>query len=441
MEIKGNRFILPDSATHVANFAERRLGFHPNNVDLRRVKQKRAAFTSPSKGMSEAKDEQQSTETLSFRCWCERCRLLRGRIGGQKCRKVDKQKRAAFSLAEVLITLGIIGVVAAMTLPVLLTNVQAKIRAEQIRSAKYKFSLATEKMARLNLIGPYDSTDAFVDELQKHLKISKRCDVSNLRGCWPYTTVDLGNGKTWNIADTKTGRNLGMETDNYNDYTSDNVGIVTADGTPMILSYNKKCPAIDSAEKLSWSTTDNKPESHPSASCVAAVFEINGTGKPNKLSNDVVLFNANKLGSGCAFEVNGKCFGAPFTPKPLTYAECEAEKGNLGISGCYYDDDYWAGAVEQCGGVSKMPTADDLAKLASQLYKGNPSIGAKQDYDGQWDQDAATSLGFTSPNFYLWSGEEGYSDIVYFRYFNSTRSYYSYGIHFHSYVQAVCLVD
>ena len=35
---------------------------------------------SPSRGMSEAKVEQQSTETLSFRCWCERCRLTRGRI-------------------------------------------------------------------------------------------------------------------------------------------------------------------------------------------------------------------------------------------------------------------------------------------------------------------------------------------------------------------------
>ena len=83
-------------------------------------------------------------------------------------KRIDKQKKAAFTLAEVLITLGIVGVVAALTLPALLTNVQAKIRAEQIRSAKYKFSLATEKMARLNLIGPYDSTDAFIDELKKH---------------------------------------------------------------------------------------------------------------------------------------------------------------------------------------------------------------------------------------------------------------------------------
>ncbi len=33
--------------------------------------------------MSAAKAEQQTTETLSFRCWCERCRLTRGRIGRQ----------------------------------------------------------------------------------------------------------------------------------------------------------------------------------------------------------------------------------------------------------------------------------------------------------------------------------------------------------------------
>ena len=361
--------------------------------------------------------------------------IMRGRIVKQKC--------AAFTLAEVLITLGIIGVVAALTLPALLTNIQSKVRAERSRSVQYKFSLATEKMARLNLIGPYDSTDAFVDELQKHLKISKRCNASNLRGCWPYDTVDLGNGKTWDISKTKTGRQFGMNNDDNNDYTSDNVGIVTADGTPMILSYNKKCKAIDSLEKLSWTTTDNKPLSNPSASCVAAVYEINGTGKPNKLSDDVVLFNANKLGNACAIELNGKCFGAPFSPSYLTRAECEAEKGNLGIRACSHNTDYWAGAVKQCGGVSKMPTLDDLGKLASQLYKGNPSIGAEQSVYGdlQWDQDAATSLGFTSSNFVLWSGEEYASYIAYDRYFYSTSSAWSYGNRDSSNSQAVCIAD
>ena len=41
---------------------------------------RKAAFMSPSRGMSEAKGEQKPTETLSFRCDCERCRLTRGRI-------------------------------------------------------------------------------------------------------------------------------------------------------------------------------------------------------------------------------------------------------------------------------------------------------------------------------------------------------------------------
>ena len=379
------------------NVTERRLGFHPNNVDFRRVKQKKVAFT----------------------------------------------------LAEVLITLGIIGVVAALTLPALLTNVQSKIRGEQKRSVMYKFSLATEKMARLNLIGPYDSTDAFVDELQKHLKISKRCNASNLRGCWPYDTVDLGNGKTWDISKTKTGKQLGMNKDDDNDYTSDNVGIVTADGTPMILSYNKKCKAIDSLERLNWITNDkdNKPVTNPSANCVAAVFEINGTGKPNKLSDDVVLFHANKLGSGCAFEVGSTCYTAVFTPKPLTYDECMAQKDNLGIKQCCStgwcgNADYWAGAVKQCGGASKMPTMDDLGKLASQLYKGNPTINAYRDYSNlQWDQDAATALGFTSPNFNLWSGEENGISNAYNRNFNSTYSYWNHFNRTNSDLQAVCIAD
>ena len=360
----------------------------------------------------------------------------------------SQKEKWGFTLAEVLITLGIIGVVAALTLPALLTNVQSKIRAEQIRSAKYKFSLATEKMARLNLIGPYDSTDAFVDELQKHLKISKRCNASNLRGCWPYDTVDLGGGKTWDISKTKTGKELGMKTTATQDYSSNNVGIVTADGTPMILNYNKKCKAIDSLEILNWITNDkdNKPVTNPSANCVAAVFEINGAGKPNKLSDDVVLFHANKLGNACAFELDGKCFGAPFTPTPLTQAECNAEKGNLGIKDCCPDDwrygeDYWAGAVKQCGGVSKMPTADDLAKLASQLY-GYPGIGAK-DTNALvgWKQDAATALGFTSPNFTIWSGEESDSLNAYTRHFASTITDYFDSARDSRYRQAVCIAD
>ena len=90
-----------------------------------------------------------------------------------------------------------------------------------------------------------------------------------------------------------------------------------------------------------------------------------------------------------------------------------------------------------------MPTLDDLGKLASQLYKGNPSIGAKQNvYSGlQWDQDAATSLGFTSSFFSFWAGEEDSGRDAYRRLFNTTSSYWHYGDRGSIGDQAVCIAD
>jgi len=44
--------------------------------------------------MSEAKDEQESTETLSFRCDCERCRLMRGHSGFWQVRRVSEANPA-----------------------------------------------------------------------------------------------------------------------------------------------------------------------------------------------------------------------------------------------------------------------------------------------------------------------------------------------------------
>ncbi len=47
----------------------------------------------------------------------------------------NSQRRAAFTLAEVLITLGIIGVVAAMTIPALMTKYQHKVRETEFKKA------------------------------------------------------------------------------------------------------------------------------------------------------------------------------------------------------------------------------------------------------------------------------------------------------------------
>ena len=363
-----------------------------------------------------------------------------GLIASSPYSPIALKTKTAFTLAEVLITLGIIGIVAAMTLPTLNQAINKKVRTEQVRTVKYKFTKATEKMNSLGLIGPYASTDAFVDELQKHLKIMKRCDSSHLRECWPYDEVDLGNGKTWDISKTKTGKNLKMEDSDSTDYSSNNVGIVTADGTPMILSYNKKCEALDPVKQYTWLTSDGKPVTNATAGCVAAVFEINGGAKPNRYGDDVQSFNAGGLGSSCAIEIGNLCLTAPFSPTPMTKAECEAQKSTLGINECYYDNDYWAGAVKACKDKGKKPPShSDLDEIAKALYPNQTIKSNGSTWDLTYTAGTATSLGLPEPSFKLWSGEDHGPHFTYARDFNTRNTYWTTYYRDNSYLQAVCL--
>ena len=93
---------------------------------------------------------------LSFGCWNERCRLMRGaafslaEVFLSYCAGFRKSaftlaevfsshcagfRKSAFTLAEVLITLAIIGVVAAMTLPTLIQNHQKQAYVTGLKKA------------------------------------------------------------------------------------------------------------------------------------------------------------------------------------------------------------------------------------------------------------------------------------------------------------------
>ena len=358
---------------------------------------------------------------------------------------IASSSKVAFTLAEVLITLGIIGIVAALTLPAFISNVQGRIQAKRVENINQKLSKVTDKMAvQSGLIG-YPDTMAFVQEMKKHMSIAKVCDNSHLSECWGTTEVDVGKDKPWEISKTKTAKTLKIgEPDNW----ADTVGIVTADGTPMILSYDKNCNFDPNNAGLQYNQSSGKSNS---LACLSGVFDWNGGARPNKLGDDVITLGmASGLGNNCAFEVGGTCYTAPFTPTPLTFAECEAQKSDLGIKqccpliGCNDNGDYWAGAVKACKEQGKkLPTGAQLAELASQLYVGNPTIGATEDKGGiKFDSNSSTakSLGLT-PSFILWSSEESSSDYAYHRSFYTTGSnWYDFGRNA-SKAQAVCLGD
>ena len=325
-------------------------------------------------------------------------------------RKGSQAKKVGFTLAEVLITLGIIGIVAALTLPAFISNVQGRIQAKRVENINQKLSKVTDKMAvQSGLIG-YPDTMAFVQEMKKHMSIAKVCDNSHLSECWGTTEVDVGKDKPWEISKTKTAKTLKIgEPDNW----ADTVGIITADGTPMILSYDKECNFDVNNTGLQFDKSSGKSNS---LKCLSGVFDWNGGAKPNKLGDDVLMLGmASGLGNNCAVEIGGTCFTAPFTPIPMTKAECEAQKSALGINTCCQADwcyyrDYWAGAVKACKEQGKkLPSQSDLYEIAKALYP-NQTIKS----DGLTDHltyttGTATSLGLPEPkpySFSLWANEE-----------------------------------
>ena len=73
----------------------------------------------------------------------------------------DMRKKAAFTLAEVLITLGIIGVVAALTLPTLISNYQKRVYVNQLKKSYSVLSNGFRLMMAHDGVTELKDTEAF----------------------------------------------------------------------------------------------------------------------------------------------------------------------------------------------------------------------------------------------------------------------------------------
>ena len=96
--------------------------------------------------------------------------------------------RKAFTLAEVLITLGIIGIVAAMTLPAVVSKYKEKVLVERLKQTYSIFSQAFLRAVQEN--GPADSWDLgeattmegaekLYDILAPYLRVGEPCRGEN----------------------------------------------------------------------------------------------------------------------------------------------------------------------------------------------------------------------------------------------------------------------
>lgn len=108
---------------------------------------------------------------------------------------MKKQFKKGFTLAETLITLGIIGVISALTIPTLVMNYQSKVRITQLQKVYNDISnaavaaLADERVDSLDYTYVYEDINGAMKFLEKYLKIARRCDASECLAS-SYSSLD-----------------------------------------------------------------------------------------------------------------------------------------------------------------------------------------------------------------------------------------------------------
>ncbi len=313
--------------------------------------------------------------------------------------------KAAFTLAEVLITLAIIGVVAALTIPAIVRNYQERAWSTASMVFQRKLGEALKVMNTQQTLAGYSTTEDFVNELKKHIRITKICKNDDITSCFEDKVYWGADKEEIEMEGVKRARNFGKE-----DWGTETIGVQFADGVSGIIAYNPEC-----SQDPYNNTIITTSKEGIGTDCLAMLYDTSGYKKPNTQLKDLRTLNVQSLdGSDCAIKTtNGTCYTTPFVPVPVTsIAECEGIKDELGIKDCCPEShcaqsgrpytDYWAGAVKQCGGVNNMPTQSQLYQISSLVYKYNYSNANNEYYS-----DIALSMGLpASPVFAMWTKEE-----------------------------------
>ena len=180
--------------------------------------------------------------------------------------KISLKNRFGFTLAEVLITLGIIGVLAAMTIP----NLISTYRKKQIEiQAKVTYSTIQQalRFAAYDDVGYSEVADGnnqeminwFNNFLGQHLKVEQLC-VNKAPGCWHQIYYLNGN----KFGDQNgTGSNI--------------LGFVTSKGARFIV------------DGYAEADIKNQFGVNIGTSGLVFIYDANGATKPNTVGKDVFV--------------------------------------------------------------------------------------------------------------------------------------------------------
>ncbi len=206
--------------------------------------------------------------------------------------------KPAFTLAEVLATLGVIGVIAMVTIPSVVTD----YRIQSFKAQKQAF--ASNFAGALNMMSNYKgainkasadasrtATEVFVqDYLTEYFKLSRTCKPDDITNCGFQTSSSVYQtpGASGYVT-------LPFKNSSLNNFGGDDNmwGALSVNGISMMIAYNPDC--------LSTSSETEEADYVKDTACVNVIYDVNGEGGPNIVGMDVgflTVFYSKKAKTG-----------------------------------------------------------------------------------------------------------------------------------------------
>ncbi len=203
----------------------------------------------------------------------------------------------AFTMAEILLSLTIIGVVAAITLPSLTGNINERTWNTQRKALYARFSQAIALMPALNGYGTLTedengsitvdtAAETFVTAgLSKVLKINNICDHEHLQDCGIPSKIIALNGSTINIFPKSfVELNSIFNDSNYSQADTKVTAFETSNGESIVAYYNPNC--------LVKEVNANERHYVQGDICANFIYDLNGSKGPNTMGKDIGFITA-----------------------------------------------------------------------------------------------------------------------------------------------------
>ena len=203
-------------------------------------------------------------------------------------------KKCAFTMAEILLSLTIIGVVAAITLPSLTGNINERTWNTQRKALYARFSQAIPLIDSLNT---YTNAETFVTgALSNVLKINNICDNEHLPDCGIASKITTLDASTIDMPKTLSSLNdkftnfstnsepvYGSWEGSYSQDDTDAAAFETQNGESIVLFYNPSCTS-NMGETSDFFTQ--------SKICLNFIYDLNGNKGPNTVGKDIGFITA-----------------------------------------------------------------------------------------------------------------------------------------------------